>query len=117
VAHGNNLPFLSQVVDPAVHGLPIWLVADDSSFLPKGLMSRTPVWLFGVWVGRCKSDTWARVVFNRLMAPIMPVLIDRPDAARRRFRNIPLSSAWGARLSLVCERRERPCPSDETLSL
>jgi 3',5'-cyclic AMP phosphodiesterase CpdA len=34
--HGCERPFLSEVVPPAVHGLPLWLVAYDSNHLPKG---------------------------------------------------------------------------------
>lgn len=39
LVHGTTTPFLSQVVSPQFHGLPIWVVAYDSTFLPKGLIS------------------------------------------------------------------------------
>lgn len=37
--HGSTVPFLSRVVDPAFHGLPCWLIAYDSTYLPRGLLS------------------------------------------------------------------------------
>jgi 3',5'-cyclic AMP phosphodiesterase CpdA len=37
--HGCNLPFLSEVIPNAYHRLPLWVVAYDSSYLPRGLLS------------------------------------------------------------------------------
>ncbi len=37
--HGCALPFLADVIPPEEHGLPLWLVAYDSTFLTRGLMS------------------------------------------------------------------------------
>lgn len=37
--HGCNTPFLSQLVPQEFHGLPLWLVAYDSTYLPRGLIS------------------------------------------------------------------------------
>lgn len=37
--HGCNLPFLAEVLPPELHGLPLWLVAYDSTFLTRGFMS------------------------------------------------------------------------------
>lgn len=37
--HGCNSPFLSTVVPARFHGLPMWVIAFDSSFLPRGLLS------------------------------------------------------------------------------
>jgi 3',5'-cyclic AMP phosphodiesterase CpdA len=36
---GCNTPFLSEVVPPTYHGLPLWVVAYDSTYLPRGLVS------------------------------------------------------------------------------
>jgi 3',5'-cyclic AMP phosphodiesterase CpdA len=37
--HGTSIPFLGQVVPPQFHGLPAWVVAFDSSYVPSGLIS------------------------------------------------------------------------------
>jgi 3',5'-cyclic AMP phosphodiesterase CpdA len=37
--HGCDSPFLSRVIPASFHGLPLWVVAFDSSFLPNGLLS------------------------------------------------------------------------------
>jgi 3',5'-cyclic AMP phosphodiesterase CpdA len=37
--HGCNTPFLSELVPPSYHGLPLWVVAYDSTYLPRGLVS------------------------------------------------------------------------------
>lgn len=37
--HGCNAPLLCEVVPPEYHNLPLWVVAYDSSFLPRGLFS------------------------------------------------------------------------------
>jgi 3',5'-cyclic AMP phosphodiesterase CpdA len=37
--HGSAVPFLAQVVPPEFHGLPVWVVAFDSTYLPSGLIS------------------------------------------------------------------------------
>jgi hypothetical protein len=37
--HGCNTPFLSAIVPPNYHGLPLWVVAYDSTYLPRGLVS------------------------------------------------------------------------------
>lgn len=37
--HGVNTPFLSELVPPSYHGLPLWVVAYDSTYLPRGLVS------------------------------------------------------------------------------
>ena len=37
--HGCNTPFLCEVVPPSYHGLPLWVVAYDSTYLPRGLVS------------------------------------------------------------------------------
>lgn len=37
--HGCNVPFLSAIVPPTYHGLPLWVVAYDSTYLPRGLVS------------------------------------------------------------------------------
>jgi 3',5'-cyclic AMP phosphodiesterase CpdA len=37
--HGSSIPFLAQLVPPELHGLPAWLVAFDSTYLPTGLIS------------------------------------------------------------------------------
>ena len=37
--HGCNTPFLCDVVPPSYHGLPLWVVAYDSTYLPRGLVS------------------------------------------------------------------------------
>jgi 3',5'-cyclic AMP phosphodiesterase CpdA len=37
--HGCNVPFLSAIVPPSYHGLPLWVVAYDSTYLPRGLVS------------------------------------------------------------------------------
>lgn len=39
LVHGSTVPFLSRVVDPEFHGLPFWLIAYDSTYLPRGLLS------------------------------------------------------------------------------
>ncbi|MEM9193443.1 MAG: metallophosphoesterase [Myxococcota bacterium] len=37
--HGTDGPFLANVVDPAFHGLPLWVLVYDSSYLPQGYVS------------------------------------------------------------------------------
>jgi 3',5'-cyclic AMP phosphodiesterase CpdA len=37
--HGSSIPFLGQVVPPEFHGLPVWVVAFDSTYVPSGLIS------------------------------------------------------------------------------
>jgi 3',5'-cyclic AMP phosphodiesterase CpdA len=37
--HGCTTPFLSAVVPPDYHGLPLWIVVFDSTYLPRGLVS------------------------------------------------------------------------------
>ncbi len=37
--HGSALPFLAQVVPPEFHGIPAWVVAFDSTYLPDGWIS------------------------------------------------------------------------------
>jgi len=37
--HGSGVPFLAQVVPPELHGMPAWVVAFDSTYLPSGLIS------------------------------------------------------------------------------
>ncbi|MEO1231308.1 MAG: metallophosphoesterase [Myxococcota bacterium] len=37
--HGTNTPFLSSVVPHEVHGQPYWIIAYDSTYLPRGLVS------------------------------------------------------------------------------
>jgi len=37
--HGAGTPFLSAVVPHAFHGQPFWLIAYDSTYLPRGLLS------------------------------------------------------------------------------
>lgn len=37
--HGCNTPFLCDVVPPSYHGLPLWIVVYDSTYLPRGLVS------------------------------------------------------------------------------
>jgi len=37
--HGSRVPFLSEVVPPELHGLPLWLVVFDSTYLPHGWLS------------------------------------------------------------------------------
>jgi hypothetical protein len=37
--HGSAVPFLAQVVPPEQHGLPVWIVAFDSTYLPSGYIS------------------------------------------------------------------------------
>jgi 3',5'-cyclic AMP phosphodiesterase CpdA len=37
--HGTAVPFLSQVVPPEHHRLPVWIVAFDSTYVPSGLIS------------------------------------------------------------------------------
>ncbi len=37
--HGSAVPFLAQVVAPEFHGIPAWVVAFDSTYLPSGLLS------------------------------------------------------------------------------
>lgn len=37
--HGSSVPFLAQVVPRELHGMPAWVVAFDSTYLPSGLIS------------------------------------------------------------------------------
>jgi hypothetical protein len=37
--HGTGVPFLADVVPHALHGLPLWLIAYDSTYLPSGWVS------------------------------------------------------------------------------
>ena len=37
--HGCDTPFLCGVVPPSYHGLPLWIVVYDSTYLPRGLVS------------------------------------------------------------------------------
>lgn len=37
--HGTSTPFLSAVVPEALHGQPFWLIAYDSTYLPRGYVS------------------------------------------------------------------------------
>jgi len=37
--HGSSVPFLAQVVPHELHGMPAWIVAFDSTYLPSGLLS------------------------------------------------------------------------------
>jgi 3',5'-cyclic AMP phosphodiesterase CpdA len=37
--HGSSVPFLAQVVPHELHGMPAWVVAFDSTYLPSGLIS------------------------------------------------------------------------------
>jgi 3',5'-cyclic AMP phosphodiesterase CpdA len=37
--HGSSIPFLAQLVPQQLHGLPAWVVAFDSTYLPTGLIS------------------------------------------------------------------------------
>ncbi|HTV21128.1 MAG TPA: metallophosphoesterase, partial [Polyangiaceae bacterium] len=37
--HGSEVPFLAQVVPHELHGMPAWVVAFDSTYLPSGLIS------------------------------------------------------------------------------
>jgi 3',5'-cyclic AMP phosphodiesterase CpdA len=37
--HGSAVPFLASVVPPELHGVPAWVVAFDSTYLPSGLIS------------------------------------------------------------------------------
>lgn len=37
--HGCSPPLLADVIEPSHHGLPLWLIAYDSSFLPRGWLS------------------------------------------------------------------------------
>jgi 3',5'-cyclic AMP phosphodiesterase CpdA len=37
--HGSAVPFLAQLVPPEQHGLPVWIVAFDSTYVPSGLIS------------------------------------------------------------------------------
>ena len=39
VVHGTNVPFLADVVAHELHGLPLWLIAYDSTYLPSGWVS------------------------------------------------------------------------------
>lgn len=37
--HGGDVPFLARVVPPRFHGLPLWVVAYDSTYVPTGMFS------------------------------------------------------------------------------
>jgi 3',5'-cyclic AMP phosphodiesterase CpdA len=37
--HGRQTPFLAEVLPQSIHGLPLWVVAYDSTYLPRGLLS------------------------------------------------------------------------------